>query len=114
MEKDTQTTAESVGQKTQTSANIAKTASYAGIEKTENAEGKPTEEGEATTGRVTRKGVLNAQKAFIAPYEKAYPEEKAFHVTSDKQVFLEKDRGLAILHQNSLKNGEKVQTIKVK
>lgn len=52
--------------------------------------------------------------AFIAPYTKAYPGEKVFHVTSDKQVFLEKDRGLAVLHQNSLGTDEKVQTIKVK
>lgn len=52
--------------------------------------------------------------AFIAPYVKAYPGEKAFHVTSDKQVFLERDRGLAVLHQNSLESEEKVQTIKVK
>lgn len=51
--------------------------------------------------------------AFIVPYAKAYPKEKAFYVTSDKQVFLEKDRGLAVMHQNSLGNGEKVQTIKV-
>lgn len=49
--------------------------------------------------------------AFIAPYAKAYPKEKAFCVTSDWQVFLEKDRGLAVLHQNSLGNGEKIQTI---
>lgn len=54
------------------------------------------------------------EAAFIAPYAKAYPKEKAFCVTSDRQVFLEKDRGLAVLHQNSLGNGEKVQTLKVK
>ena len=52
--------------------------------------------------------------AFIAPYKKAYPKEKAFHVTSDKQVFLEKDRGLAMLHQRSLGNGENIQTISLK
>lgn len=52
--------------------------------------------------------------AFIAPYANAYPKEKAFHVTSDRQVFLERDRGLAVLHQTSLDNGEKIQTIKVK
>lgn len=52
--------------------------------------------------------------AFIAPYAKAYPGEKAFLITSDKQVFLEKDRGLAILHQTNLHPGEKIQTIPVK
>lgn len=51
---------------------------------------------------------------LIAEYHKAYPGEKAFHVTSDNQVFLERDRGLAVLHQNSLGNDEKVQTVKIK
>lgn len=51
---------------------------------------------------------------FLEPYLKAYPGERTFHVTSDKQVFLEKDLNLARFHQRGLKNGEKVQTIKVK
>lgn len=54
------------------------------------------------------------QANFIAPYAKAYPGEKIFLVTSDRQVFLLKDKGLAENHQRSLKNGEKIQTIKVK
>lgn len=54
------------------------------------------------------------QSDFITPYAKAYPKEKAFYVTSDKQVFFEKDRNLAVMHQNSLASEEKVQTIKVK
>ena len=54
------------------------------------------------------------QANFIAPYAKAYPDEKIFLVTSDRQVFLMKDKGLAENHQRSLKNGEKIQTIKVK
>lgn len=127
MEKNTQTTAESVGQKTQTPVNAAEAALKDGIEKTENAGEKPAEgkkakktgtkenPGESTTEKpAAKEEVVKAQKVFIAPYKKAYPEEKAFHVTSDRQVFLEKDRGLAVLHQKSLKNGEKVQTIKVK
>ncbi len=51
---------------------------------------------------------------FLESYLKAYPKEKAFHVTSDRQVFLEKDLSLARLHQRELKNEGKVQTIKVK
>nr|WP_306449049.1 hypothetical protein [Odoribacter splanchnicus] len=51
---------------------------------------------------------------ILEPYIKAYPKERTFHVTTDKQVFLEKDLNLARLHQRSLKNGEKIQTIKVK
>lgn len=52
--------------------------------------------------------------AFLESYRKAYPKEKAFHVTTDNQVFLEKDLSLARLHQRGLKNEGKVQTIKVK
>lgn len=52
--------------------------------------------------------------AYLRPYAKAYPGEKAFHVTSDHQVFLEKNKNLAVLHQKSINSNEKVQTIKVK
>lgn len=48
---------------------------------------------------------------FIEPYIKAYPKEKLFYVASDNQVFLEKDYSLAVLHQASLKNEQKLQTI---
>lgn len=51
---------------------------------------------------------------FLESYVKAYPKETAFHVTSDKQVFLEKDLNLARFHQRSLKTEGEVQTIKVK
>lgn len=48
--------------------------------------------------------------AFLAPYVKAYPTNKTFHVTTDKMVFLANDRGLAVMHQNSLKKGGAVET----
>lgn len=51
---------------------------------------------------------------YLGPYVKAYPGEKAFHVTSDHQVFLEKNKSLAVFHQKSINSSEKVQTIKVK
>ena len=51
---------------------------------------------------------------FLESYMKAYPKETAFHVTSDKQVFLGKDLNLARFHQRSLKTEGEVQTIKVK
>ena len=86
-------------------------------------EKKGTTQAETASAQDTGKETRNTNKGgntpksipcYLVPYVKAYPNEKAFHVTSDKQVFLEKDRGLAVLHQKSLKNGEKVQTIKVK
>ena len=43
---------------------------------------------------------------FLAPYIRAYPKNKTFHVTSDRMVFLDGDRGLAVVHQKSLKGGE--------
>lgn len=48
--------------------------------------------------------------AFLAPYVKAYPINKTFHVTTDQMVFLANDRGLAVMHQNSLKKGGAVET----
>ena len=51
---------------------------------------------------------------LVERYAKAYPREKVFHVTSDMQVFLARDKNLAELHQKSLEKDEKIQTIKVK
>ena len=44
--------------------------------------------------------------AFLDSYVKAYPKEKVFHVTADKQVFLDKDYHFAKAHQNGLGKGE--------
>ena len=44
--------------------------------------------------------------AFLDGYVKAYPKEKVFHVTADKQVFLDKDYHFAKAHQNGLGKGE--------
>ena len=79
-------------------------------DKTAQMKTKEKQENKAPADWATRKKQAN----FIAPYAKAYPGEKIFLVTSDRQVFLLKDKGLAENHQRSLKNGEKIQTIKVK
>lgn len=47
-----------------------------------------------------------AYPAFLESYVKAYPNEKVFHVTSDRQVFLDKDYHMAKVHQRSLGKGE--------
>jgi len=52
------------------------------------------------------------QSALIASYKKGYPKEKAFHVTSDYQVFLEKDLAMAKIHQKTVDANKEVQTIK--
>ena len=49
---------------------------------------------------------------FLSSYITAYPHNKTFHVTTDRMVFLEGDLGLAIIHQNSLAGGGKVETYK--
>ncbi len=51
---------------------------------------------------------------FLKGYVEAYPHNRTFHVTSDRMVFLEGDRGLAVMHQNSLPGGENVATYKIK
>lgn len=43
---------------------------------------------------------------FLTGYVKAYPGEKVFHVTSDRQVFLDKDYNFAKAHQRGLGKGE--------
>lgn len=43
---------------------------------------------------------------FLKNYIEAYPHNRVFYVTTDRMVFLAGDRGLAILHQNSLGSGE--------
>lgn len=52
-------------------------------------------------------------KALAEKYAKAYPDCKAFHITSDRQVFLDKDKNLAQYHQKGLGEGE-VRTINVR
>ena len=43
---------------------------------------------------------------FLEPYLRRYSGEKVFHVTSDRQVFLDKNHHLARLHQESLGKGK--------
>lgn len=43
---------------------------------------------------------------FLEPYLQRYSGEKVFHVTSDRQVFLDKNHHLARLHQESLGKGK--------
>ena len=49
----------------------------------------------------------------MKPYIKPYPGEKEFHVTSDGQVFLSKDKVLAIEHQRQLDKENSIQTYSV-
>lgn len=51
-------------------------------------------------------------KALVGQYKKAYPKNKALHITTDGQVFLEKDKGLAQLHQRGLGGNGEVKTYK--
>lgn len=52
-------------------------------------------------------------RVLAEKYAEAYPACETFHITSDKQVFLDKDRNLALYHQKGLGEGE-VRTIKVR
>lgn len=44
-------------------------------------------------------------------YFKCYPEETVFYITSDGQVFLQKNKNDALAHQKRLGSGE-IETIK--
>lgn len=48
--------------------------------------------------------------ALAMQYAACYPDNPAFHITSDRQVFLSGDLSEAINHQRTLGEGE-VQTI---
>lgn len=61
-------------------------------------------------GKGEKKKEADRLPAFLAPYVKAYPTNKTFHVTTDRMIFLANDRGLAVMHQNSLKKGGAVET----
>lgn len=61
-------------------------------------------------GKGEKKKEADRLPAFLAPYVKAYRTNKTFHVTTDRMVFLANDRGLAVMHQNSLKKGGAVET----
>ena len=66
------------------------------------------------TAKVKEKKTKTREEILIEQYAKVYPKEKLFHVTSDMQVFLAKDKNLAELHQRGLANEEKIRTIKIK
>ena len=77
---------------------------------TQEQEKNPLDQPEKIEGK---KGKTKVE-LLVERYAKAYPREKVFHVTSDMQVFLSRDKNLAELHQKSLEKDEKIQTIKVK
>lgn len=72
-------------------------------------ENKPQDE---TTGK-DQKASEPAYPAFLKQYLKLYPKNRVFYVTTDKMVFLEKDRSLALLHQNTLKDTAGIETYKI-
>jgi DsbC/DsbD-like thiol-disulfide interchange protein len=59
------------------------------------------------------KGEAAAMKEFIEPYRRAYPNNKKFFITSDKQVFLEAHEQFAKDHQKTLEAGSKYSTYEV-
>ena len=75
------------------------------------AEAKAIEDAEEAAAEQARKA--DPFKALAEKYAKAYPDCKAFHITSDRQVFLDKDKNLAQYHQKGLGEGE-VRTINVR
>ncbi len=68
---------------------------------TEGSESMPTDK---TTAASKSKGDPFA--ALAKEYAKLYPKNKTFHITSDKQVFLEKNKSMADLHQRNQKGGK--------
>lgn len=93
-------------------AGIQKEAMAAEAEETATAsEAAAAEESEAegkTAGKKANRktGEYKRVPEFLEPYLRRYSGEKVFHVTSDRQVFLDKNKHLARLHQESLGEGK--------
>ena len=82
------------------------------IEDTEKAEAdQARKEAEEAAAEQARKA--DPFQALAEKYAKAYPDCRAFHITSDGQVFLDKDKNLAQYHQKGLGEGE-VRTVNVR
>lgn len=74
------------------------------------------EKGEMCEGKkvVEAAPVAKAAKLDMASYEKAYPNEKKFFVSTDGQVFLSANEADAKAHQASVNNKETVAVHTVK
>ena len=92
-------------------AATAKVAEAVAREADFRAEAKAIREAEEAAAEQARKA--DPFQALAEKYAKAYPDCKAFHITSDRQVFLDKDKNLAQYHQKGLGEGE-VRTINVR
>lgn len=68
----------------------------------------------AVTAPADKTNKPSKRDEFMAHYKKAYPKERAFHVTSDNQVFLSADLQLAKKHQKTVDEKQDVETIQVK
>lgn len=92
------------------------TAEAAAKKSAKQAEGGAPETGTAADGSAEKTVKASKNDPFEAlakKYAKLYPDNKVFHITEDKQVFLEDHERDARMHQRSLKTGE-VHSIKVK
>lgn len=51
---------------------------------------------------------------MLSAYAEAYPDAKGFYVSSDRQVFLEKNKAEAFAHQRSLQPGTEPEHYSIK
>lgn len=89
-------------------AGIQEEAMTAEAEETATANGVPAAEETAAEEKNAAKTAKDYKRVpdFLEPYLRRYSGEKVFHVTSDRQVFLDKNHHLARLHQESLGKGK--------
>ena len=98
---------------TQEQAAVVETQATPTEQAGETVEEEPAEASPATeTKAKPAKKKAEALPDFLAPYLRAYPKNKTFHVTSDRMVFLADARSMAVMHQKGLGTGE-VTTYKV-
>ncbi|MGL5683591.1 MAG: hypothetical protein ACRDDZ_11165 [Marinifilaceae bacterium] len=85
----------------------------AGMDTVENSEVKEVENGAGIEqnekiDESEKKDVKKRSKfeVLVDDYAKAYPKEKRFYVSSDGQVFFERDKNMAQYHQSGLSEGK--------
>ncbi len=60
---------------------------------------------DASPAKGKKENFVSLLDAAMEDYKKAYPDEKKFYISTDGQVFLEKNKGDAAAHQAFLKAG---------
>ena len=108
--KDTDTSTVAEGKGTDTKdTSVSKETEVKDTDTSTVAEGKETDTKDTSApGKQKKEKVSEHEKKCVAlalKYFKGYKGEKVLHITSDYQVFLSHNKGLALAHQRTMPEG---------